>query len=580
MESHRTCHTIAQLINTKVPIVPNKNNIFFCPHNQCQKYFPNKRVLKTHYKNVHLIDNNKELLRCPHRDCEFETRLPENMRTHKRIHRERTFVCQQFGCNYSTYMISNLRLHEKKTHKRVLTPLKPKQSKLKQIINRQSTTENQEKDDIDNDNENDNDKRMKNTLMILKCQYEGCEREFATMRDLKYHITIVHLSDDGKPLLQCPVSGCLFETRSEIALNKHSNVHSGRRFKCPHCESKFRWKCDFNKHIRRIHNKPDKEKVCPQMTATNVNTIGSIITSQTNNLCNKISKESLEKDIKATLKIPFKCSYVGCGKEFKSSSNLKQHIQYIHLKDNNEIMKCQYKDCSYETINPDNMRKHIYNLHKEKKFVCDYPGCSYGSFLAHRFKRHMKTHSNDKPFHCEWPGCEYRAHLNETLRIHMVTHKTTKEFKCPQEGCEQMFKSQRAANSHEKLIHKSRHIEYHCEWPGCEFKTHYKGSLENHLKSVHSNDYSFLCDRDECQSKFKTKHCLDSHISIVHDKIKNFSCSWPGCPFTAYNRSGLKKHEIIHTGEKPFACEWPGCQYTTNSKSTLKYQHMKKHIKN
>ena len=583
MESHRTCHTVSQLINTEVPIVANKNNIFFCPHNRCQKYFSNKKVLKTHYKNVHLIDNSKELLRCPHRDCEFETRLPENMKTHKRIHRERSFVCPQFGCDYSTYMISNLRRHEKKTHKRVLTPLKPKQSKLQQIINPKSTTDNQEKDDndTDNDNGNDNDKLMKNLLMILKCQYEGCEREFATMRDLKYHMTIVHLSDDSKPLLQCPVSGCLFETRNEKTLSQHSNVHSEKRFKCPHCESKFRWKWDINKHIRRLHSKTDKEKVEPKMTAKNAKTIASSLTSQTNNICNKISKESLEKEIKATLNISFKCSYVGCGKEFTTSFNLKQHIQYIHLKDNNEIVKCQYDNCSYETHNPDNMRKHVYNLHKEKKFVCDYPGCSFGSYLAHKLKRHKITHSDDKPIQCEWPGCEYRAKHKEILSSHMITHKTTFEFKCPQEGCEQMFKTQRAAKNHEKAMHTNRHIEYHCEWPGCDFKTHYRNSLDSHVKIVHGNPMrSFLCDRDECQAKFKTKRCLDNHISIVHDKIKNYSCSWPGCTFESYDRTGLKKHEIIHTGEKPFACDWPGCQYRTNSKSTLKYQHMKKHIKN
>ena len=313
MESHRTCHTVSQSSRTQFRVVPNKDNIFFCPYNRCQKYFSSKRVLKTHYKNVHLIDNSKELLRCGHNDCEFETRLPENMRHHKRIHRERTFICTQPGCDYKTYVFSNLRLHEKMKHKRVLTALKPKQSKLQQIIKSQSITDNQEKDD--NDNDNVNDKPTKNTLMILKCQYEECEREFANMRDLKYHITNVHLSDDSKPLLQCSVSDCRFETRNEITLNQHINVHSDRRFKCPHCETKSRWKWDINKHIRRIHNKTDEETtIGPQIIATNAKTIAktSSITSQTNNSFNVISKESLEKEIKATLKIPFKCSYVGC----------------------------------------------------------------------------------------------------------------------------------------------------------------------------------------------------------------------------------------------------------------------------
>ncbi|CAG2118942.1 unnamed protein product [Medioppia subpectinata] len=138
----------------------------------------------------------------------------------------------------------------------------------------------------------------------------------------------------------------------------------------------------------------------------------------------------------------------------------------------------------------------MYDQTLERPYVCDWPECGAAYKLHQHLKKHkLIQHMNILEFACNWPGCEYRTHSNHSLGVHQRTHTQEKP---------------RA-----------------CTWPGCEFRCSQKWSLTAHMRT-HTGDKPYHCPYPEC----------------------GFRCAQP-CALTAHKRK--------HTGEKPYACDQRGC---------------------
>jgi len=210
--------------------------------------------------------------------------------------------------------------------------------------------------------------------------------------------------------------------------------------------------------------------------------------------------------------------------------------------------------------------------------------------------------------------CDFGDFINNNTPI-----KIDKNFSCPY--CEYSTKKKEECQEHINGVHMNIK-PYTCSIEGCSFSTSYKNGLKKHTASVHS-DFTpdtkpsvikrFLCDK--CDFKTHKKCYLVEHVNGVHEGVKPYECTVEGCSFATSYRGGLKKHtEAVHlhlrsavrekkwlcnycefkTGreiylkehimakhenDRPFSCTYDDCSYATVSKNSLKKHVDKVHLK-
>lgn len=112
---------------------------------------------------------------------------------------------------------------------------------------------------------------------------------------------------------------------------------------------------------------------------------------------------------------PYLCSH--CGKSFKTSNILRQHLQR-HGEKNFQCPECPMR--FYVKVN---LQKHMCTHSKEKPYVCDECGSSFtrgDSLKSHRFK-----HSGERPFKCE--ECSMRYEKVISYLFYLISRKTIKK---------------------------------------------------------------------------------------------------------------------------------------------------------
>ncbi|KAL3685267.1 hypothetical protein R1sor_003289 [Riccia sorocarpa] len=212
-------------------------------------------------------------------------------------------------------------------------------------------------------------------------------------------LLIQHLRShsDQKPF-SCPVDGCLCKYKRQDHLLRHMRKHEGTRFRCsvPGCDQSFSIKSNLERHLKRHQDDPSFPR--PKYS-------GEKNHKCSHPGCDKAFRfksqlQTHEDTVHGVLNTEFICVYPGCGDKFTSDAELVKHAveahPYLlcevcgetiarrnfsrHIRNHGAPkpvkVTCPYEGCTHEYNRETNLRIHIEAVHlKRKPFVCSYEGC-------------------------------------------------------------------------------------------------------------------------------------------------------------------------------------------------------------
>jgi uncharacterized Zn-finger protein len=268
--------------------------------------------------------------------------------------------------------------------------------------------------------------------------------------------------------------------------------------------------------------------------------------------------------------------------KFKSpdcdGSGLKDNDRHKNSKYMSYKYKCQKCGKRYESNR--SLKYHMNEVHcdksKMKTFSCHICGHVFTrkTYLSSH-KLRMHSNGNGVEFKCDFPQCQYKTHLIQNLKTHKKSaHFRDKTLRFECETCDKICSSIGVLNRHKKVVHSSYILK--CDFENCDFKTKHLKNLKDH-KTRHTGKKNFQCEWSECGKCFYNKDELNRHMDRIHKKIRPFNCVWPQCEHKYKTKLELKRHMYSHTGDRPLKCDWIGCDATYTSSGDLSL-HKKKHI--
>ncbi len=140
---------------------------------------------------------------------------------------------------------------------------------------------------------------------------------------------------------------------------------------------------------------------------------------------------------------PFCCTLAGCGKRFRSKSDLIAHNR-VHTGE--KPLKCKFAGCGKSFAHCSNLRQHERSHQGIKPYKCSWPGC--GKEFAHPTskKDHEAKHRNERLHVCDQCGKSFTAKANLTRHrkdIHKILPAGSKKAR----GARAAARSSKAATS-------------------------------------------------------------------------------------------------------------------------------------
>ncbi|KAL7307103.1 hypothetical protein TKK_0000835 [Trichogramma kaykai] len=202
------------------------------------------------------------------------------------------------------------------------------------------------------------------------------------------------------------------------------------------------------------------------------------------------------------LKITHGCDI--CGKTFSKKGNLQTHIDSVH----NRTKSYECDVCGKKFSRKDHLKIHIDSVHKGTRYPCDF--CRKTFCQKWNLKIHIgSVHNSQKPFKCD--TCGKKFPLKGRLKIHIDSAHNGITYPC--DFCEKTFTQKCTLKPHIDSIHKG--IIYPCDICGKTYSR--KSQLNSHVKSVHNNT-TYACET--CGKIFEQKRNLQKHIDMAqHSRI-------------------------------------------------------------
>ena len=377
-----------------------------------------------------------------------------------------------------------------------------------------------------------------------------CDKRFRDNHDLKKHLQVhsvvgVYNKELGKKVFPCVECKKLLSDRGHLkqhskihfdkpgeisvkaktvlqgtdsANNPSSKSHGSRKklkrrgpVKCPECKKMFSAFRYLKQHCHIIHSKSPEEMFVKNAALTESKTE------------NEITSESQNTSKKQSMRKPAQC--FACKKVFTSSSNLKRHLNNVHLKARSEAheqkIHLQESDRlrNKTTIKPliswkKKHRRTPVQCHECKKIFRD-----NFNLKVHTRKIHLKaqadTHSEktllQKDGMLQKDGASNRSNI-KLLKGSKIT-KENITMPCP--VCKKVFR-----HKHDLIRHQN---------------IHFKAQMKNQDKNVKIEKSD---NTKETNSNFQ-----DSGKEVQH--TEHAQCE--KCGKVCSNASHLKQHSVVHT---------------------------------
>ena len=388
------------------------------------------------------------------------------------------------------------------------------------------------------------------------------KKSFITSKRRKYGRNV-----PSNVLFVCPVDGCEYRSYIKEKYRRHKQIHSEKKYKCPHCEYRSYRKRYTDQHIQSMHLSKVEELI-----------------------------PGLSSDL-------FKCDFEDCSFVTYIRDRYRKH-QYIHSEKKLKCPHCDYR--SYKKLYID---RHVKRMHLSEVvelipglsndlFKCDFESCSFVTYKRKALSDHKLTHM-EKKYECPHSDCDYRTVYETTLRKHLDSihrKKVRTKIECPHSGCDYTgIKSY--LKTHLRAVHNKtdeektfseqyiwdnltvykKLTEFICQYNGCgkQFSSNY--NLYLHIQFVHNKDSKepLKCEFKGCKFSSVNPRNLSRHIAVRHSE-KTLKCDFPGCSYGTGCTKALKQHQKTHIEVKPFGCDWPGCQFRSVTNGNLKV-HMERH---
>jgi len=246
----------------------------------CGRLCKNKKILRSH-----MLVHTSQMVKCP--KCIPDKFLKENgLKKHlKNCHKEADVSCEFPGCEKKFKLREVMQRHIKSVHMHERTLCSRCGAA---VLNLSYHLETCNKDNLKNITCKICNKQFssKMSLSIHEKAIHGpialevCTVCGKAVKDIKSHMKLNH-TDKNQRTLSCEVEGCdgMFRTKQEVR-NHYNRVHLDLKTQCSIC---LQWLKNLPEHISQVHQQ-DRKHVCSQ-----------------------------------------------CGKQFFKSSDLKAHIERVHL---------------------------------------------------------------------------------------------------------------------------------------------------------------------------------------------------------------------------------------------------------
>ncbi|XP_060808508.1 zinc finger protein 28 homolog [Amyelois transitella] len=237
---------------------------------------------------------------------------------------------------------------------------------------------------------------------------EPCRLSFSTSANLQKHVKTSSTHQIKLKLRKLQELEPLDEATPSLISS--SVRRSLQQYACPHCDKKFQWRGNLSRHINSHKDRANGDLVCEPCNRT----FSSIATYKQHMAISK--KHVSESDYKHM------CS--DCGKRFANKTQLKDHVDWEHLK--NYTHTC--KDChkvfkSYTSLY---LHKEVVHRKDGAGHLCDHCGKSYPN--KSKLRCHITAlHSGTSPYHCSICPARFSWHSCLSRHVRRAHPKRKKE---------------------------------------------------------------------------------------------------------------------------------------------------------
>ncbi|KIP12588.1 hypothetical protein PHLGIDRAFT_61571 [Phlebiopsis gigantea 11061_1 CR5-6] len=300
---------------------------------------------------------------------------------------------------------------------------------------------------------------------------------------------------------RCSHAGCLKAYSKPSRLAEHERSHTGDRpFTCATCDKSYLRESHLQAHSRTHLPASARPFACGDPTCEK-----RFWTSQHLRVHSKLHKGEN----------PFKCAEALCDASFLKHHQLREHICSAHAPTGTKPYRCEHAGCDKSFLTNQKLRGHT-KTHDDKRYACVHASCLstsptyFPTWTA--LQHHLRT---AHPPVCGHPTCNSKTFKSQKgLRAHMRLHD--------ENAVEDLVNDESDADTSlgEPPLKKRRggHVgrDWVCDVEGCEKDFKSKKALNTHNKVIHLGRRDFVCPHETCKKAFGYKHLLQRHLGTCH----------------------------------------------------------------